>query len=96
MSLVMGRLHTNLMMNSLVKELAKQAFLQASTDLRTNDLGPSQEQVLEKFAELIISECVEQLEQAKNSPFVGLDDAKRMSHFVDVSKKKISKHFGIK
>jgi len=53
-------------------------------------------ELLEKFAELIISECVEQLEQAKNSPFVGLDDAKRMSHFVDVSKKKISKHFGIK
>ena len=45
-------------------------------------------ELLEKFSELIISECVEQLEQAKNSPFVGLDDAKRMSHFVDVSKKK--------
>ena len=48
---------------------------------------------LEKFAELIVAECTEQVEQAKNSPFVSLDDAKRMSHFVDVTKKRIEKHF---
>jgi hypothetical protein len=48
-----------------------------------------------KFAELIVRECMEQVEQAKNSPFVSLDDAKRMSHFVDVTTKKITKHFGV-
>lgn len=48
-----------------------------------------------KFAELIIRKCVEQVEQAKHSPFVSLDDAKRMQHFVNVTKKKITKHFGI-
>ena len=49
----------------------------------------------EKFAELIVWECAEQVEQAKNSPFVSLYDAKRMKHFVDVTKKKIKKHFGV-
>ena len=48
-----------------------------------------------KFAELIIKECIGQVEQAKNSPFVSLDDANRMKHFVDVTKKKMVKHFGI-
>ncbi len=50
---------------------------------------------IEKFAEIIVQECVEQVEQAKNSPFVSLDDAKRMAHFVDVTKKKVQKHFGV-
>ena len=53
-------------------------------------------QFSEKFAELIVRECAEQVEQAKNSPFVSLDDAKRMKHFVDVTKKKIKQHFGVK
>ena len=52
-------------------------------------------ELLENFAELIIKECISQVEQAKNSPFVSLDDANRMKHFVDVTKKKIVKHFGI-
>ena len=51
--------------------------------------------IKEKFAELIVQECMEQVEQAKNSPFVSLDDAKRMSHFVDVTTKKIRKHFEV-
>jgi hypothetical protein len=50
---------------------------------------------VKEFAELIIKECISQVEQAKNSPFVSLDDANRMKHFVDVTKKKIVKHFGI-
>ena len=54
---------------------------------------PTGEPELEKFAELIVAECTEQVEQAKNSTFVSLDDAKRMSHFVDVTKKRIEKHF---
>ena len=48
-----------------------------------------------KFAELIVEECADIVEQAKKSPFVSLDDAKRMSHFVDVIKKKIKQHFGV-
>jgi hypothetical protein len=52
-------------------------------------------ELLEKFAELIVQECISQVEQAKNSPFVSFDDANRMEHFVDVTKKKIVKHFGI-
>ena len=46
-----------------------------------------------KLAELIVRECIDQVEQSKNSPFVSLDDAKRMAHFVDVTTKKIQKHF---
>ena len=49
----------------------------------------------ERFAQLIVRECADIVEQAKKSPFVSLDDAKRMSHFVDVTKKKINKHFGV-
>ena len=50
---------------------------------------------LEKFAELIVQECMDQVKQTKNNSFVSLDDAKRMSHFVDVTKKKIREHFGV-
>jgi hypothetical protein len=50
---------------------------------------------LQKFAELIVRECMDQVEQAKNSHFVSLDDAKRMAHFVNVTKKKVQKHFGV-
>jgi hypothetical protein len=48
-----------------------------------------------KLIELTMRECGDIVEQAKKSPFVSLDDAKRMSHFVDVTKKKIQKHFGV-
>ena len=50
---------------------------------------------MENFAQSIIQECADIVEQAKNSPFVSLDDAKRMSHFVDVTTKKIRQHFGV-
>ena len=85
-----------------IEELASQAYSAASLELQTSDPvawfsdhGPKQEMVNTKFAELIIKECISQVEQAKNSPFVSLDDANRMKHFVDVTKKKIVKHFGI-
>jgi hypothetical protein len=80
-------------MNERIKELAEKAeevvFYSPSTGKETKEVN------LEKFAELIVEECMDQVEQAKNSPFVSLDDAKRMSHFVDVTKKKIQKHFGV-
>jgi hypothetical protein len=47
------------------------------------------------FGDLIVQECMDQVEQAKNSHFVSLDDAKRMAHFVNVTKKKVQKHFGV-
>jgi hypothetical protein len=75
-------------MNKRIKELAEQAGF-------IPDNAPGMNSVLEKFAELIVQECVDQVEQAKNSPFVSLDDAKRMKHFVDVTTKKIQKHFGV-
>lgn len=78
-------------MNGRIKELAEHA---GYTPLPGFDLANElQEVFLKKFAELIVRECIEQVEQAKNSPFVSLDDAKRMSHFVDVTKKRIEKHF---
>jgi len=82
-------------MNERIRELYEQARLQAkSIDA---DLDPQGWMDLyhQKFAELIVQECAEQVEQAKNSPFVSLDDAKRMKHFVDVTKKKIKQHFGV-
>ena len=51
---------------------------------------------LEKFAELLVKECIKQVEQSTASPFVSLDNAIRMSHFVAITKNKIVKHFGIK
>jgi hypothetical protein len=75
-------------MNERIKELAEQAGIPTYYPAGIAER-------LEKFAELIVAECMEQVEQAKNSPFVSLDDAKRMSHFVDVTKKKIQKHFGV-
>jgi hypothetical protein len=76
-------------MNKKIKDLAEQAYAYSNI--------PNSDGVFnkEKFAELIVRECAEQVEQAKNSPFVSLDDAKRMNHFVDVTKKKIMKHFGV-
>jgi hypothetical protein len=79
-------------MNERIKELMKEA----NKDITLGKpFWPALEEFSEKFAELIVAECMEQVEQAKNSPFVSLDDAKRMSHFVDVTTKKIRKHFGV-
>ena len=81
-------------MNERIRELALEADL--ITHKVPNGLAHLHtEKDLEKFAELLVRECIEQVELAKKSPFVGLDDAKRMSHFVDVTKKKITKHFGV-
>ena len=52
-------------------------------------------ETLEKFARLIVRECLTQIEQANNSPFVSLDDAKRMKHFTDITTKRVCKHFGV-
>lgn len=78
-------------MNERIRDLQIQAFAECATFddgkfIRTDE-------VFERFAELIVRQCIEQIEQAKNSSFVSLDDAKRMSHFVDVTKKGIEKHF---
>ena len=83
-------------MNNQIQELIRQA---GTVEVcRQQDHGVVFEEVLnaEKFAELIIQECVNQVEQATSSPFVSLDDAKRMSHFVAITKHKIVKHFGVK
>ena len=74
-------------MNERIKELLSQAGVKYVT--------MPKDTVYEKFAELIVQECADIVEQAKKSPFVSLDDAKRMSHFVDVTKKKIKQHFGV-
>jgi hypothetical protein len=77
-------------MNERIKQLWEEA---AKTT--QGDSWEEQTKFMEKFAELIVQECIAQVEQAKNSPFVSLDDAKRMAHLVDVTKKKIGKHFGL-
>ena len=89
-------------MNKRIKLLADQAEDYATAEyekwIPTPDFSgiPHIRKIFnEKFAELIVQECIAQVEQAKNSPFVSLDDAKRMAHFVDVTKKKIGKHFGL-
>ena len=71
----------------------EQMMLEATKDMPQGYYVPGI--YFEKFAELIVQECVEQVELSKNNPFVSLDDAKRMKHFVDVTKKKITKHFGV-
>lgn len=80
-------------MNERIRDLQIQAFAECKTfegdKIKTDE-------VFERFAELIVRQCIDQVEQAKNSPFVSLDDAKRMSHFVDVTKKRIEKHFGVR
>lgn len=80
-----------------IRELAKEHFCRIEFDNgNTHECYEFSESELEKFAELIVQECIDQVEQAKNSPFVSLDDSKRMSHFVDVTKKKIKNYFGVK
>lgn len=80
-------------MNERIRDLQIQAF--ADCKAFEGDKIKTDE-VFERFAELIVRQCIDQVEQAKNSPFVSLDDAKRMSHFVDVTKKRIEKHFGVR
>ena len=84
-------------MNEQIEKLINQAWELANKEVSDEDWHTYvHEKIFEiKFAELIIRECVDQVEQAKKSPFVSLDDAKRMAHFVDVTTKKIQKHFGV-
>ena len=82
-------------MNERIKELFGKALDQAVPETWTTLSHEQMTKLSEVFAQLIVQECAEQVEQAKNSPFVSLDDAKRMKHFVDVTKKKIKKHFGV-
>ena len=81
-------------MNQRIRQLAEQA--EDWADSQNFYESDYKDYFNEKFAELIVQECAEQVEQAKNSPFVSLDDAKRMKHFVDVTKKKFKQHFGVK
>ena len=88
-------------MNERIEQLAQEAAdstraAHNNAYWRMMDEMPEDKVWREKFALLIVRECAEQVEQAKNSPFVSLDDAKRMKHFVDVTKKKIKQHFGVK
>lgn len=80
-------------MNERIQKLAEQATKRYPATESSGEFSTFDK---EKFAELIVAECVDQVEQAKNSPFVSLDDANRMKHFVDVTKKKIQKHFGVR
>lgn len=73
------------LINYIDNETPPQYFVHADLDVED----------IEKFAELILQECIDQVNQAKNSGFVSLDDAKRMKHFTDVTKKRIKKHFGV-
>lgn len=83
-------------MNERIRQLAEQVgAVRNVLAMGRHDGVLFTESELEKLAELIVRECLTQVEQAKNSPFVSLDDAKRMKHFVDVTKKKITKHFGV-
>jgi hypothetical protein len=72
-------------MNERIRELFEQAGLR--------HYGEDYFAKTDKFAELLLDNVLSVVEQAKNDPFVSLDDAKRMTHFVDVTKKRIEKHF---
>lgn len=96
--MVIQQLLGKMIMNERIRELELQAM---SIVLNSNDPDGDVDKMYipteftKKFAELIIRECINEVEQAKNSPFVSLDDAKRMKHFVDITKKKIQKHFEV-
>ena len=79
-------------MNGRMVELARQAGLKKDHSSDREYIGDFDWRL---FGDLIVRECMDQVEQAKNSPFVSLNDAKRMAHFVDVTKKKVQKHFGV-
>ncbi len=76
-------------MNERIKELEKQSYITFKDENSFDCLVFSKE----KFAELLLDNVLDVVEQAKNDPFVSLDDAKRMAHFVNVTKKKINKTF---
>jgi hypothetical protein len=79
-------------MNERMLELAKQAGLKKDHASDREYVGDFDWRL---FGDLIVQECMDQVEQAKNSHFVSLDDAKRMAHFVNVTKKKVQKHFEV-
>ena len=79
-------------MNERMLEIAKQAGLKKDHASDREYVGDFDWRL---FGDLIVQECMDQVEQAKNSHFVSLDDAKRMAHFVNVTKKKVQKHFGV-
>lgn len=80
-------------MNNRIKELAKQAGTWEYFNAEDEKTKAMDEQALQNFAELLLDNVLDVVEQAKNDPFVSLDDAKRMAHFVNVTKKKINKTF---
>jgi hypothetical protein len=92
----------NKRIREVVRKLEEQAYVEHRQEYFCDNDDPTITSVSvtrhfdrEKFAGLIVQECLDQVEQAKNSPFVSLDDANRMKHFVDVTKKKLKKHFGV-
>ena len=79
-------------MNERMLEIAKQAGLKKDHASDREYVGDFDWRL---FGDLIVQECMDQVEQAKNSHFVSLDDAKRMAYFVNVTKKKVQKHLGV-
>lgn len=51
--------------------------------------------VLEKFAELVVKECLTVIECSRTGSYNNFEDAQRMSHMCAVLKKKIARHFGV-
>jgi hypothetical protein len=90
------------MNTDLVKRLAGQAYVQACLELQQadpatwySDRGPPQELVNQKFAELIVKECINVMESAGNDAkekflYMG-DDVPTYIH-----QRNILDHFGVK
>ena len=92
-------------MNEKIKELAERAFEESSKELAVtdpacyySDKGPDIDIVFEKFAELIVRECIKQVEPTQHhevwaqSYLGGVDGLDLLYSKV----KQIKEHFGVK
>lgn len=90
-------LMVDLKMNEKIKQLKEQArdfyLLQEDLDCSIRELH---ELVDEKFAELIVKECVEQLELVRKYRYDRVQPLENQQTIIDECQYQIKEHFGVK
>jgi hypothetical protein len=93
-------------MNERIKQLAEQAFFDESTSRPSTKMYTFSEHKMEKFAELIINECIDQVAGSKivaqvaGDEIVGLSESadnkyKQWNNALVIATMNVKDHFGI-
>jgi hypothetical protein len=72
-------------MNERIRQLAEQAFFDEATSQPSTKMYTFSEHKMEKFAELIVGECIEQVITGPNGP----------AHYAVEAALRLKKHFGV-